>query len=72
MFGAIEDDTSIAPVIGKTRKSLREVANIMFGQDPDKAPSKCGNAGNDAFVGDPAHSVLLMWLTDLVLLAGLP
>lgn len=33
-----------------TKKTLEEVAWIMFGQDKDRAPTFCGNAGNDAFV----------------------
>lgn len=50
LFGAIENDQSVLPALGKTRKSLEEVARIMFGQDEAMAPKACGNAGNDASV----------------------
>ena len=50
LFGAIENDTSTLPALNKTRKSLEEVAMIMFGDIEDQAPKGCGNAGNDAAV----------------------
>lgn len=50
LFGAIEDDQSVQPAIGKTRKQLEAVAGIMFGSDPERAPKACGNAGNHAAV----------------------
>jgi hypothetical protein len=50
LFGAIEDDQTVQPAIGKTRKRLAEVAAVMFGSDPERAPKACGNAGNHAAV----------------------
>lgn len=50
LFGAVEDDHSIQPALGRTRKSLETVAQIMFGGVPDEAPQACGNAGNYAAV----------------------
>jgi hypothetical protein len=50
LFGAIEDDQTVQPAIGKTRKSLEAVAGVMFGSNPQLAPTACGNAGNHAAV----------------------
>lgn len=50
LFGAIEDDQTVQPAIGKTRRSLEAVAELMFGSDPDIAPKACANAGNHAAV----------------------
>jgi hypothetical protein len=45
----------LAPL--RSEKSLEEVAMIMFGQDPARAPTRCGNAGNDAYVSSSYASV---------------
>ncbi|ORY25348.1 hypothetical protein BCR39DRAFT_590203 [Naematelia encephala] len=48
LFAAIEhDDTPPVPLC--TKKSLEEVASIMFGGDENRTPMRFGNAGNDAF-----------------------
>lgn len=50
LFGAIENDQTVLPAIGKTRKSLEIVAGTMFGADAAHALKACGNAGNYAAV----------------------
>ncbi|WWC67613.1 uncharacterized protein I206_101523 [Kwoniella pini CBS 10737] len=52
LFGSIEN---VSPMTidgvryaGRTKRSLQNIALTMFGNDPDRKPEKCGNAGNDA------------------------
>ncbi|WVQ76736.1 hypothetical protein IAR50_006410 [Cryptococcus sp. DSM 104548] len=47
-------DESVVPIndvkgLGRTRKSLQHVAMLLFGDDENRRPQFCGNAGNDAF-----------------------
>ncbi|WWC59131.1 uncharacterized protein I303_101679 [Kwoniella dejecticola CBS 10117] len=52
LFGSIENVpyNSIDGVkyAGRTKRSLQNTALVMCGDNPDKKPEKCGNAGNDA------------------------
>lgn len=57
MFGCIENDRSVLPALGKTRKSLEEVAMIMFGSEEEGVLKGFGNAGNDAAVSFLIHGV---------------
>ena len=50
LFAAIEYDPSVVPAPICTRRSLEEVAFIMFGGQKERAPRFSGNAGNDALV----------------------
>lgn len=53
LFAAIEFDPAEnkgMDVPRTTDRSLGEVGMIMFGGDEAKAPTRLGNAGNDAFV----------------------
>lgn len=54
LFAAVEYDPADygrdVELPGTTERTLEEVGMIMFGGDEAKAPSRLGNAGNDAFV----------------------
>ena len=47
MFAAIE---GASPALVKSPRTLEETATIMFAGDEARRPTRCGNAGNDAFV----------------------